>query len=170
MLSCLGNNYAFSKGKTVCLDNSGQRSRFNIFQSVIGILEDLIGRRWNAVFFHEVFGEDFTALDDGSLGLRAETRNANFLQAIHTAEYQRVVRCYYGEVHRVLLGKFDNAVQIRCPNFRDAGGVCSNAAVSGKGVDFLHVRIFFDFGDDGVLSSAAADYHDFHGLNPFRSL
>ena len=119
------------------------------------------------VFLHQVFGEHLAALDDGGVLSGAEAGNTLFLQRVHGAQHQRIVRRHHGIVNLFFYGKSDNSVNIRCAHI-DAGGVPGDAAVAGQSKNFRDGRIFLQLADDGVFPSAAADNHNLHILSPYK--
>ena len=162
----LGDNHAFAQCQTVRLDDGGDGSGFQVVQGSFHVVEHLICGGGNMVFLHEVFGEDLAALDDGSVGSGTKAGDADFVQGIHRTQHQRVVRRNHGIVNAVFRGKGHQRRDVRCADV-DAGGICSNAAVAGQSVNFGNRFIFFQFLDDGVLSPAATDNHDFHRILRF---
>ena len=125
-------------------------------------MEYLVVGGGDAVLFHEVFGKDLAGLDAGGLGVRAEAGDARFVEGVHAAQGQRIVRGHHGEVHLVLYGKVHDGADILGPDLGHAHGVGGDAAVAGQGVDGLHLRVFPELFDDGVLAATAAHDQKFH--------
>ena len=125
-------------------------------EGCLHLVEDLIGSGGNAVFFHQVFGKDLAALDDGGVGLRAEAGDADFVQRIHRPQHQRIVRGHHGVVNGVFLGKVHNARNVRGGNVH-ALRVCRNASIAGQGIDFFNGFVLFQLLNDGVFPSTATN-------------
>ena len=133
------------------------------------IVEHFVFRRGDAVLLHEVLGKHLAALDDGCIGPGAEAGNALFLQCIHSAQHQGIVRGHNGIVNFVFHRKIYNFGNIRCPDGH-THRILGNAAIAGEGVNGLHGFVLFQLLDDGVLTTAAADYKDFHITSTFPLL
>ena len=143
--------------QTVRLDYGRNRTGFQVSQRCILVAEHFVFCSWNAVLLHQVLGEDLAAFDDGSRLVRTECRDASFIQRIHTAQHQRIVRCYHCEVDCVILRKIHNRIDILRADVY-AGCVRCNPAVSRQRKDFFYRFIFFQFLDDGMLTAAATNY------------
>ena len=59
----LRNDNAFAKGKSVCLNDRGERSRFDVGNRFFEVVKHLARRGGNAVFFHQIFGKDLASFD-----------------------------------------------------------------------------------------------------------
>jgi hypothetical protein len=83
-----------------------------------------------------------------------------FLQRVHRAQHQRVVRGHHGEVHPGFSAAKRTMPSISLAPTGHAHGVRRNAAVARQGVNFLYLRIlfqrFYHALLHGVLSAAAA--------------
>ena len=157
LLPGLGNDHALAQGQTVGLDDRGDGGGFQILEGSVQIIEDLVLCRGDAVFLHQVLGEDLAALNDGCVGAGAKAGNPLFRQRVHSAKDQRIVRRDHRIIDLVLRGKFHNPGNIRGAD-GNADRIGGNTAVSGQGVNRFHGRILFQLFDDGVFPSAAADY------------
>ena len=156
VFSGLCDDNAFAQCQAVCLDNGRDRSSLQICQRFFHIIKGLVACGRNAVFLHQIFGKDFAAFDDGCIGPRAETRNADRLERIHASEYQWIIRCDDSIVDLFFAGKLCDAVDVFRVD-RDALCVTRDAAVSRNGKDFRDLRVFFDLLDNGVFAAAAAN-------------
>ena len=165
----LGNDHTLAQGQTVGLDDRGDGGGFQILEGGGHIVEHFIFRRGDAVLLHQILGEDLAALDDGGIGPGTEAGNALGFQSIHSTQHQRIVRSNDRIVDLVLHSKFRDLGNVRCPDGH-ADRVPCDAAVAGQGIDNLYGLIFFQLLDDGVLTTAAADYKDFHITSTFPLL
>ena len=149
---------AFAEGQAVGLDDRRDGSRFEVSEGLVAVFEDFVRGRRDVVLLHEVLREDLGTFDDGSLGFRAEARDADGLQFVDTAENERVVHRHNGEVDRVLFAELHDGGDV---GGADAGAhrVICHTAVAGQSVDDFHVFVLVEFLDDGMLSSAATNDH-----------
>ena len=167
-LEIFGDDHALAERQTVRFhDCRIAVAGLNIIQCRLGVVEHLIRRAGNTVFLHEFLGENLAALDNGSLFVGTEGTDALFVQRIHHAEYQRVVRRDEYAVHGEFFSERHHAVNVRrgdIEHFRILG----NAAVARRAVDFVHVGTFFELADNRMFTTAAAHYQICHDcVNPF---
>ena len=157
----IGNDDTLSEREPVRLDDAGHRGGAEVIQGGLSIREDLIARCGNAVLFHEFLGEHFARFDDGGITARAETGNAERFEAVDEACGQRVVGRDDCIINPVIFGKLAHTVQV---HGGDGGalGVRSDPTVSGKRIQFINFRAFFQRADDGMFTSSAADNHNLH--------
>ena len=155
LLPGLGDDDALAQRQTVGLDDGGDGSGVQIGKGGGHVAKNLVPGGGDAVFFHEIFGENLAALNDGSPGAGAEAGNFSRFQRVHAAQHQGIVRRDHGVIYLFLLGKGDDLVDFRCAD-GDAHRVRRDAAVAGEGKNLRDVRILFQALDDGVLPSAAA--------------
>ena len=90
------------------------------------------------------------------------------MKLIDRAENKRIVRSHNGIVNLVCYGKLNLLFNVLCADV-NTEGVCGNSAVSGQGKNFGYAFVLFQLFNNGVLPSAAADYHNFHIGSPFIS-
>ena len=149
---------AFAEGQTVGLDDRRDGSGFQICERLVAVFKDFVRGGRDVVLLHEVLREDLGTLDDGSLGLRAEARDADGFEFVDTAENERIVHRHDGEVDGVLFAELYDSGNV---GGADAGAhrVICHAAVAGQSVDDFHVLVFIELFDDGMLSSAATNDH-----------
>ena len=155
LLPGLGDDDALAQRQTVGLDDGGDGSGFQILQCLAHIVEYLVFGGGDAVFLHQVLGEDLAALDDGGVGVGSEAGDTLFVQCIHTAQHQRIVGSHHGVVNGVLHSEGDDFVNFRSADGH-AGSVLRDAAVAGEGEDFRDLGVLFQGADDGVFPSATA--------------
>ena len=104
--------------------------------------ENLIARGWDAVFLHQVFGEDLAAFDDGGFAAGTETGNSGVLQSINASEDKGIVRRYHSIVDLIGHGECDDGCDILGTD-RHTLGILRNAAVAGKRKNLTDLRVFF---------------------------
>ena len=158
----IGNDDALSEGKAVRLDDTGHRDGAEVIQGSLSVREDLIARCRDAVFLHEFLGEHFARFDDGSVTARSETGNAERFEAVDKACGQRIVGRDDRIINPVIFGELTYTVQVHGGD-GSALRVRSDPTVSGKRIQFINFRAFFQRTDDGMFTSSAADNHDLHG-------
>ncbi len=149
-------HHALAQRQAVGLDHHRKRRGLHILQRGLGVVEHLVGRGGDVILLHQVLGEHLAGLDAGGPGVRPEARDAQRVQPVHAPQRQRVVRGHHGEVSRVGLRVFDDALDIRGPDVH-AGRVLRDARVAGQRHDFGDLRVLPELFDDGVLAPAAAD-------------
>ena len=125
--------------------------------------ERLIARRGNAVFAHQILGENLAALDRRRLCAGAKAGNAQPAQAVCQAQNQRIIGRDDGEIHRIFPRESDGAIQIRGGNAR-AHRVLRDAAIAGQRINGFHPLIFPQLFDDRVFAAAAAHNEYVHSL------
>ena len=151
-----GHGHALAQGQAVRLDHRRDRRSLKVFQGLFRVSEDLVGRGGNAVFLHQVLGEDLAALDDGGVRAGTEAGDALLFQRVHTAQHQRIVRCDNSVIDLRAAGESDDAFDVRRLHV-DADSVRRDTAVARQGVDRLHGGILLQFFDDRMLAAATAD-------------
>ena len=154
---------ALPQGQTVRLDHSGDGGSLQILQGLFHIVKDLILRRGDAVFLHQVLGEDFTAFQDGGGFIGTETGDPDSFQPIHRAQDQGIVRSDHRKINGIFLGEGSDAVQV-LRAYAGADRISGDAAVPRRGKDLRYTGAFFQALDDGVLPSATAYDQNFHGV------
>ena len=155
--SGFGNNYAFSKRKTVSFDNGGDGCGFKIFKSGFHIVKYFVFSGGNSVFFHKVFGENLAAFDDCSVCSGAEARDSFCFKSINCSENKRIVRSNNCVIDVMGNSEFNDCVDIFCADCY-AFGIGGDAAVARKRIDFCNFAVFFDFFDYCMFAAAAANY------------
>ena len=110
---------------------------------------------------HEVLGKGLGALNHGCILARAKGADTSCLERINHAECQRVIGCNHNQIGLVCLGKSNYAVNV---SGLDVHALCNlrNTAVAGCAPDFIYLGALRERHADGVLTSAAADYQNFH--------
>ena len=139
ILAGFRNDDALTQRQAVRLDYHRNPAIPDIFQCLIHIVECLVFRRRNSVFFHQILGERLAALDNCSRLRRSEARNALLIQHVHQSQNQRIVRCHHHIIHVFLHAPLRNLVQVLgtdCHAFR----ILRNSAVSRQRVDFRNLR------------------------------
>ena len=170
-LSRLRDDHPFAEGEPVRFYHDGNGACSEISEGGRQIAEGFVSRGRDPVFFHQVFCENLASFDDRRLLFRSETGNADFFEFVCRAENEGIVRGDHGVIDLVFFCKIHDRGDIFRSD-RNAGRVARDAAVSGQNVNFGHLRVFFQFFDDGVFSSSAADDHDFHiaSRSPYRNM
>ena len=84
------------------------------------------------------------------------------MQAVHTAQSQRIVGSDHGEINGVRLGKVHDGGDVLGTDFGNTDSVSCNAAVAGQSIDGFHGGIFFQLLDNGVLAATAANNEKVH--------
>ena len=87
--------------------------------------------------------------------------DTDLVQAVHTAQDERIVRRDDGVIDRVLGGEFHDTIKVRRLD-GDAGGLACHAAVTRQGIDGLNGGVLSQGADDCVLAAAAADNQNIH--------
>ena len=141
LLARLGDDDALADREAVGLDDGRHGGGIQIAQRFFGLVEDLEGRRRDAVFLHETLGKDLAALDLRGLGRGAEAGDARRLEQIDAAERERIVGRYHGVVDMLLYGKIADGLDIGGGD-RNARRVPGDAAVAGQGVELGDLGIF----------------------------
>ena len=161
-----GNDHAFAQGQTVGLDDCGHGGGFQILKSRLQVVKNLIFCRGNTVLFHQVFGKYLTALNNGGVGSGSKTGDSLIAESIHRPQNQGVIRSHHGVIHLVFQGERHNFLDFRGPD-GNADRILCHAAIAGQGKNSLHGFVFFQLFNNGMLSSAATDYQNFHIVQPF---
>ena len=134
-----------------------------------GIVETSRPRRRDAVFLHELLRENFGRLELRRLLVRPPDAQAVFLEQIHDAQRQRIVRPDDGEVGFLFLREREQLRQIfradvdafdRRAVFREA--FLRDAGVARRAPHLRDVRRLRQFPDQRVLASARTDDENFH--------
>ena len=119
--------------------------------------------------FHQVLGKDLASFDDGRRFVGAEAGHADGFQRVHRAQNKGVIWSNHCKINGILLGKLHDTVKL----FRAdvyTSSILGNTAVTRQGKNFRDGLVFLQAFDDGVLSSATADYHEFHLSPRFLSM
>ena len=162
----LRDEHALAERQTVRLDDDREAVLgFNIGHRRGRVGKDLVARRRDAVFLHQVFREHLAALDDRRVRAGAEGADARRLQRVDHARRERVVRRDKDEVDRVFLRELHDAVDVHRADV-DALRVRRDAAVARRAPEPVRLRALLQLADDRVLASAAADYQNVHVLPP----
>ena len=163
-LGVLGDDDALAQGQTVGLDDHRVFVLLgDIFHGLFRLVKHLVVRCGDMVFLHQVFGKDLAAFDLRRLSGGAEGGNAHLPQLVRQSQGQRIVRNDRRKVHLVAFGEFQHALHIGGLD-GDALGVLTDAAVARQSIDLLHLFVFPELFDDGVLPSAAADHQKVHSV------
>ena len=152
---------ALAKSKSVRLNDRGDRSSLKICQRRVHVVKDLVCGGRNTVFFHKILGKDLASFNYSRVCARAEARYSLPFKSVYRAENQRIVGRNYRVVNTLLNGKIHNAVNVLCADI-NTYSVSRNTAVTGQSVYLAYCGIFFYFLDDGVFTTATANYHYFH--------
>ena len=115
---------------------------------------------------YSVFGKDFACLHLRRVCRRAERRNALFLQTIHAAQCQRIIRRHADKVHLLVFCQCHNAFYVRRLHFGNAACHLRNARVARRTENLRHVFRFAQFFADGMFAPAAADHQYLHIFSP----
>ena len=158
---CFRDHNAFTECQSVRLNDDRRFGSFQIGDRCRRITEGLVRCGRNLVFFHQIFGKRLAAFDDRRFFIRSEGFDAARPQQIHRTHDQRIVRCDNCQIDLLLHCEFRDFFNFLGADIH-AYRVGSDAAVAGQCVNGFDALIFFEFFDDGVLSAAAADYHNIH--------
>ena len=157
LLLVLTDEHTLAQSQTICLDDDRVLSLGpDVVHDLGRVVKRLIPGGGNAVFLHQVFGEDLGSLDAGRCLVRAESRDTDRCQRIDHAQSQRVVLRDDDVIELFLRCKRDHGVHIGGLDVL-ALGVIADAAVAGCAPDLAAVRALLQCLDDGVLTSAAAN-------------
>ena len=147
-----------AEGQAVGLDDRRDGCVFQVLEGRVAVFKDFVSGGRDVVLLHEVLREDLGTFDDGSLGLRAEARDADGFEFVDTTENERVVHRHNNEVDGVLLAELHDGGNVGGAN-AGAHRVICHTAVAGQRVDDFHVLVLVELLDDGMLSSAATHNH-----------
>ena len=157
LLLVLTDEHTLAKSQTIRLDDDRVLSLGpDVVHDLGRVVKRLIPGGGDAVFLHQVFGEDLGSLDAGRCLVRAKGRDADRRQRIDHAQSQRVVLRDDDVIELFLRRKRDHGVHIGGLDVL-ALGVIADAAVAGCAPDLAAVRALLQCLDDGVLTSAAAN-------------
>ena len=157
LLLVLTDEHTLAQSQTVRLDDDRVLSLGpDVVHDLGRVVKRLIPGGGDAVFLHQVFGEDLGSLDAGRCLVRAKGRDADRRQRIDHAQSQRVVLRDDDIIKLFLRCKRDHGVHIGGLDVL-ALGVIADAAVAGCAPDLAAVRALLQCLDDGVLTSAAAN-------------
>ena len=157
LLLVLTDEHTLAQSQTICLDDDRILALGpDVIHDLGRVIKRLIPGGGDAVFLHQVFGEDLGSLDAGRCLIRAESRDADRRQRIDHAQSQRVVLRDDDVIELFLRCKRDHGVHIGGLDVL-ALGVIADAAVAGCAPDLAAVRALLQCLDDGVLTSAAAN-------------
>ena len=141
LVEIFGDYNTLAERKSVRLDNRRESRGFKIVRRRFGSIKNLVACGGNIIFFHQVFGENLTALDRRRLCLGTEARNTDFVQSVNGSENKRIVGSYNSIIDLVFTGKIYNSVNILCAD-RNTSCVLGNSAVTGQSKDFLNRSVF----------------------------
>jgi hypothetical protein len=159
----LGEDDALARGEPVGLDHDGRADPAQIGERGLGLGEDAVGRRRDAMVREEVLGEGLRALELCGVSGRSETAQTGRLEGIDDARNQRCLRADDGQVDR-LLGRKTH----QCRNVvrRDRQilhlGLVRGSAVAGRNVNAFGQRRLCGLPGEGMLAPAIADDQDLH--------
>ena len=168
LLLILADQNALAQRQAIRFDNDRVLALgLDVVHDLFRIVERLIFRCRNAVFFHQVFAEHLAGLNAGRSLVGAESRDADSSQCIDHAQGQRVILGDDYIIEGFFFRKLDHRVHI---GGRDglAGGIVADAAVAGCAPDLSAAGAFFQRTDDGVLTPAAANDQNFHEEPPVK--
>ena len=157
LLPAHGDDDALAQREAVGLDHDGDGAALDVLERGVRVLEDLVGRRGDAVLLHEALGEDLAALNLGRAPEGAEGGDAGVGQRVDHAEAEGVVRRDDGVVYALLARVGDDAVDVRGGDI-GADGVLRDAAVAGQDVYLACARALFERAHNGVLAPAGTYY------------
>ena len=163
------NQNAFAERQTIGFHRAFaiQRSREFLCQSRGGKRSSACGR--DAVFLHEILGENFGRLELRGFLVRSPDPPAVFLEQIHDAQRQRIVRPDDGEFDFLFLRKGEQLRQIpgaKVHALDERGIFCQpflcDAGVARRAPQLCDVRRLRQFPHQRVFASARADDKNFH--------
>ena len=105
------------------------------------------------------FGEDLAAFENGSVGAGAEGGDTRFLQRVHHAGHQRIVRRHKDQIHHQTGRQLHHAGHVGGGHV-EALGVPGDAAVAGGAVELPAAGAFLQLAYDGVFTAAAAHHQN----------
>ena len=158
LVEVLGNDNALAQRQTVCFYNYWIHVVFfNECNGIPRIAEYIVSCGWDVVFLHQILGEHLTSLDDccGSVGTKC--LDAGCFYCVYHACCQRVIRCNKYQVDLMLLCKGYHAVNVHGFDVHTLG-IAGNTAVTRRTVQLLYLWAFQQLANNGVFSSAAANY------------
>ena len=160
LLTGHGDNHALAQCQTVRLDYGGDGAILHISECRLRVVKGFVGRGGNAVFLHQILGEDLASLNDGGVLFRAEGGNARLDESVGTSQHQRIVRGHHGKADALRGGKSHDLVDLLRTDLRYADRVGGHTAVARQGVDHADFGTFLQRFDQRVFAAAAANYDD----------
>jgi hypothetical protein len=127
------------------------------------------GRGGYADVEHEGFGEGFAALEARSVDSWTEDWNALAPKGVRDTCHEGRFWPHYRQVCRYLFGQGHDILTL-CGVYLVQVSDLGDAAVAGRGVDFIE---YFRAGEgpcDGVFSRAPSQYEGFHDFTSFKLL
>ena len=153
-----GDDDALAGSEAVGLDDDWSALFLNVGAGLIGIGEDFVFGRRDAVFLHEVLRERLRALDFSGALRRAEGLDAGRVHRIDNTIRQRHFRTDDDEVDVFFFGELDEIVVIRDGNAFDALGDVLHARIARYGIELRGFWRLREFPGQRVLTSARTDY------------
>ena len=158
LLLVLADQHALAQRQAVGLDDHRVFALgLDVLHDLGRVIECLILGGGDAVFLHQVLGEDLGCLNAGSSLVRAKGRDANLCQRVHHAQRQGVILRHHDIIKFFFGRKGHHGLHIRGLDVL-APSVIADAAVARRAPYLAAVRALFQRLDDGVLTPAAADY------------
>ena len=157
--------HALAERQPVRLDYQRKRALLDVVerQRIVGKVL-VVGGRY-AVAAHEILGVHLAALQPCRRLFRSERAHAVVVQFVHEPQIQRVVGRDDNQLDAAREHRFLDFLEVG-RTAADANRVLGNTRVSGQAVDLAYLFALFQFFDDCVFSSAAADYQNFHYYSP----
>ena len=152
---------ALAQGKSGSFENDGERSCLKIGQRLVRVIEGLIGRGRNAVFFHQILGKSFASFDDSGVCGRAENTQSLCFKGVHNTCAERIVHAADSEIDLFLFCNSRQCCEIHGPDRNALGNTC-NAGVAGSAIQLRHTAAAQDRIRDRMFSAASADEQYLH--------
>jgi hypothetical protein len=148
----------FAGCQAVSFDDDWRAFLTDVGTGRLGIGEDFIFRRRDAIFLHESLGECLGPLDLRCQLGRAKRLDANGIQGIDHAIGQWHFRADDGQVDFLCFGKVDDGCIVGDGDATDALSDSGHARIARDGIEFRGFRGLGQFPGQGVFTAAGADY------------
>ena len=156
--------HTFTGGKPVSLDHnsfgSGIKLSIDIITGFRRILKSFRSRSGDTVFYHEFFGEVFTAFQLGSDLIRAENLKTSRFENIHHTVAKRSLGTDNRQIDLFFdrkIGQFIQLIDFDIDAFR----ILSDTGVTGCTENFSHLRALFQLPHQRVFATAGTDHQNF---------
>jgi len=152
-------NHPFPQGKSVRLDHNGIMQFPQSRHSFLKMPEYPVSGSGNPIFPHQFLCKYLAGLYDRGGFPRSECPQSVFLQCIHHAHGQRIIRSHHGHPDIIAFCKIHNPADIRSADI-DTFRQGSNAAVPRNTVQLCNPGTLTQFPDQGMFPAASA-YHQY---------
>ena len=125
----LGDHNTLSGGKAIILQDHRERTRVDIFKSLVKVLESLVGGRGDIIFLHQPLGEILAGLDGGSGLGRSEYGLAGLGERVDYPRRQGRLRADHRQVDAFLLDELQQLLNLGVLD-RDTLGLGRDAGVA----------------------------------------